>query len=339
MTSENPTSRTALILGATGGIGGAVARALLQRGWTIKALSRNAAAARRKLPQANWIQGDALDAEAVKAAAAGADLIVHAVNPPGYRDWETQVMPMLENTIAAAYDSGARILLPGTIYNFGPDAFPDLREDSPQNPQTRKGAIRVQMERRLKAASANGVSVIILRAGDFFGPGAANNWFSQGLVKPGKPVTSVIYPGRAGVGHQWAYLPDAAETMVRLVERAASLPAFAVYHMQGFWDRDGTELIAAIGRVAGRQPKIRHFPWWLLPFAAPFVPFMRELREMRYLWEQPLRMDNARLVAAIGEEPRTAIDEAIAATLGSLGCLPQTIASGRAADRGLQAFV
>jgi hypothetical protein len=33
-------------------------------------------------------------------------------------------MPMIENTIAAARSSGARILFPGTIYNYGPDAFP-----------------------------------------------------------------------------------------------------------------------------------------------------------------------------------------------------------------------
>jgi hypothetical protein len=36
-----------------------------------------------------------------------------------------------ENTIAAAKDSGARILLPGVIYNYGPDAFPIFKEDSP----------------------------------------------------------------------------------------------------------------------------------------------------------------------------------------------------------------
>lgn len=54
-----------------------------------------------------------------------------------------------------------------------------------------------------------------LRAGDFFGPKTANNWFSQGLVKPGKPVTAISYPGKRGVSHQWAYLPDVAETMVQ----------------------------------------------------------------------------------------------------------------------------
>ena len=38
---------------------------------------------------------------------------------------------VIENTIAAAKDSGARILLPGTIYNYGLDAFPIVKEDSP----------------------------------------------------------------------------------------------------------------------------------------------------------------------------------------------------------------
>ena len=38
---------------------------------------------------------------------------------------------MLDNTIAAAKAGGARILLPDTIYNYGPDVFPLLREESP----------------------------------------------------------------------------------------------------------------------------------------------------------------------------------------------------------------
>jgi nucleoside-diphosphate-sugar epimerase len=97
-----------------------------------------------------------MDAASVARAAEGVRLIVHAVNPPGYRNWGGLVLPMLDNTIAAARASGARVLLPGTIYNYGPNAFPMLREDSPQHPETRKGAIRVEMESRLRAASQDG---------------------------------------------------------------------------------------------------------------------------------------------------------------------------------------
>lgn len=333
MTGE--AKQTALILGATGGIGGAVARTLQARGWAIRALHRNAVETGTKTPGYEWIQGDAMKAEDVLAAAQGASLIVHAVNPAGYRNWGTLVLPMVDNTIAAAKAIGATVLLPGTIYNFGPDAFPLLHETSPQNPVTAKGKVRAEMERRLETASRQGVRVIILRAGDFFGPGAANSWFSQGLVTPGKPVATVTYPGKKGIGHQWAYLPDVAEAMARLIDRRETLAPFAVYHMQGFWDDDGTRLVAAIRRASGNpNMKVKAFPWWMMPFAAPFVPLLKELREMRYIWQEPLLMPNDRLVAAIGAEPWTPIDEAVRTSLVALGCLPPETAWAAAGPAG-----
>ncbi|MDR7048773.1 nucleoside-diphosphate-sugar epimerase [Duganella sp. 3397] len=315
--------KTALVLGATGGIGGAVARLLVARGWRVRALHRAPAQVQRSGDGFEWLHGDAMQRQDVVAAAQGAALIVHAVNPPGYRDWDKLVLPMIDNTIAAARAGGARILLPGTVYNFGPDALPGIAEDAPQHPVTRKGAIRVALETRLQAAAADGVRTLIVRAGDFFGPDAGNSWFAQGLVKPGLPVTAISYPGRPGVGHQWAYLPDVAETMLRLLEQEARLDTFACFHMAGHWDADGTQMIAAIARAAGRPSLRTHaFPWWLATLAAPFVPLMREMREMAYLWRQPVRMPNARLLELLGHEPHTSLDVAVHATLAGLGCLP-----------------
>lgn len=320
--------KTALVLGATGGIGGEVARRLAQSGWNLRALTRGGAG-HGPASGIEWIEGDALNRDDVMAAAEGVSLIVHAVNPPGYRDWDKLVLPMLDNTIAAARRAGARILLPGTVYNYGPDAFPDVVEASPQRPVTRKGAIRVEMERRLRDAADEGVSVLIVRAGDFFGPKAANSWFSQGLVKPGRSVAAISYPGLRGIGHQWAYLPDVAETMVRLIEREDRLGVFETFHMEGHWDADGTAMTSAIRRAAADPGlKIRTFPWWLLSLASPFVALFRELGEMRYLWRQPVRMRNDRLLGFLGEEPHTPIDEAVRATLIGQGCLP---AAGAAA--------
>ncbi len=322
MSNETDHVKTALILGATGGIGGAVADGLALRGWRIRALNRNAAEAARRRPEFDWIQGDAMQAADVLKAAEGADVIVHAVNPPGYRNWGQVVLPMLDNTIAAAKAVGARIVLPGTVYNFGPDVFPNVTEDSAQRPKTRKGAIRVQMERRLRAAAEQGdAPVIIVRAGDFFGGARANSWFSQAMVTPGKPIGTMTYPGKRGIGHQWAYLPDVAETMIRLIEKGDELPTFAVYHMRGHWDGDGRQMVDAVQRVLGHKVKVKAFPWWIVPLAAPFVPFMRELREMSYLWDVPLQMRNDRLLAVLGEEPHTPIDEAVRASLMSIGCM------------------
>ena len=319
------TQKTALILGATGGIGGEVAASLSQHGWQINALHRDPASASRRNRTApiKWIPGDALNPADVIKAAQGASLIVHAVNPPGYRNWAQWVLPMLDSSISAARASGARILLPGTIYNYGPDAFPILSEDSPQNPLTRKGKIRAEMERRLRAAAASGVRSLIVRAGDFFGPAAAgNNWFSQGLVKPAKRVTSISYPGRRGLGHAWAYLPDLAETMRQLAERESTLGPFETFHFAGHWDADGTQMTQAIRSAAG-DPNIavRGFPWPLVTLLSPFVTLFREMREMRYLWAQRLQLTNERLLGVLRSEPHTPLEQAVRTTLTGLGCL------------------
>ena len=321
MTSD----RTALVLGATGGIGGEVARRLVAAGgWAVRALHRNPdrLSASSKPPGVDWRRGDAMSAADVAPAAEGVSVIVHAVNPPGYRNWRELALPMLDNTITAARANRAKIVLPGTVYNFGPDAFPVLRENSPQNPVTVKGRIRAEMERRLRAAASAGASVLIVRAGDFFGPRAGNNWFSQALVKPGKPVSAITYPGRRGVGHQWAYLPDVAETMARLLEKSEALEPFAVFHMDGHWDATSARMIEAIRAAAGNQNiKVRKMPWLMMRLLSPFVPLFRELSEMRYLWREPIRMDNARLTAVLGAEPHTPLEDAVRDTLIGLGCL------------------
>ncbi|WP_247883727.1 NAD(P)H-binding protein [Azospirillum sp. B21] len=312
------TDRTALVLGATGGVGGEMARALAARGWTVRGLRRKPAE-RLRQDGIQWMFGDAMNAADVAAAAEGAALIVHAVNPPGYRHWDRLVLPMLDNSIAAACVNRARILLPGTVYNYGPDVFPLIPETAAQNPLTRKGAIRVEMERRLHRAVGQGARLLILRCGDFFGPQAGNSWFSQGLLTPGKPPTRINQPGRPGIGHQWAYLPDVAETAMRLLDREAELGNDAMFHMDGHWDADGGRMVSAILRALGEPSlPVRRMPWWVLRLAGPAVPLFRELSEMRYLWQEPVRLDNRRLLAFLGEEPHTPLDPAVRRTLAGL---------------------
>jgi len=202
--------RIAVVLGATGGIGGAVARRLVDGGWTVRALVRSQSLAR--VPAGvTAIAGNAMDAAAIAAAATGAKLIVHAVNPPGYRDWDTLVLPMLDNTIAAARMQRATVLLPGTVYNYGPDSFPLIDEAAPQHPQTRKGEIRVEMEDRLRRAAA---LAIFARSssgqGIFSGPagqttGSARHWSGPAPVRQ----SSAIPVNRASAinGHTCPMLP------------------------------------------------------------------------------------------------------------------------------------
>jgi len=311
-------AKTALVIGATGGVGGATADALLRRGWRVKALNRDpeTAARRSRLAGVDWVAGDAMVAADVVRAAKDASIVFHGANPPGYRNWKGLALPMLESSLSAVKASGARLILPGTVYNYGPDAGDLVAEDAPQNPLTRKGAIRVAMERRIETS---GVPALIVRAGDFFAPSSGNNWFAQGLVTPGKPLRAVTYPGAHDIGHQWAYLPDLAETFARLLDREGELPSFARFHFGGHWLAPGVEMAEAIRRVAGKPDlPIRALPWFALRLVAPFNETLREMMEMRYLWRRPLRMTNDRLTAFLGAEPHTPLDDAVRATLAGL---------------------
>jgi nucleoside-diphosphate-sugar epimerase len=314
--------RKALVLGATGGIGGEVAAALVRHGWRVVALVRDPdrdVSGKKQLTGVERVGGDAMSAADVRRAAEGVQVIIHAVNPPGYRNWGDLVLPMIDNSIAAAKAVGAKVVLPGTVYNYGPDAFPDLREDSPQNPVTEKGRIRVELERRLESASRDGASAMVVRFGDFFGPVPGNSWFSQGMVTPGKELAVISYPGKPSVGHAWAYLPDAGETIARLLDRQDELPPFSRFHFAGEWDADGTSMTRAIAAAVGRpETKVKRVPWPLLGLAGLFQQTPRELYKMRYLWNTPVRLDNAALVAFLGEEPHTPLPAAVAATLKAL---------------------
>jgi nucleoside-diphosphate-sugar epimerase len=142
------------------------------------------------------------------------------------------------------------------------------------------------------------------------------------MVKPGRPLKSVVYPGQRNAGHAWAYLPDLAEAVALLADREASLPDFDSFHFAGHWFERGVEFAEAVRRVSQNPDlPIRGFPWIFIYLASPFVTFFREALEMRYLWRVPLRLDNSKLVALLGQEPHTLVDRALRTTLAELGCI------------------
>ncbi len=311
-------SKQALVIGATGGVGSEVALALLRHGWTVRGLARDLVRARQTGPAGvDWVQGDAmLEGDVVRAAAA-VDMIFHGANPPGYRNWRGLAIPMLRNAISAAEAVGARLVYPASVYVYGPDAGILVAEDAPQHPRTRKGRIRVEMEAMLHAASVKGLRTLIVRAGDFYGPRAPSSWVSTVLLRDGKTLRRVVTPERPGVGHAWAYLPDLAETVASLADRDAELADEERLHFGGHF-LEGRGMSNAVQRLLGGTVPIRPFRWLPVYLGAPFVTFLREVIEMRYLWQVPLRLDNRRLVVLLGQEPHTALDKAVRVSRAAL---------------------
>ena len=82
-------------------------------------------------------------------------------------------------------------------------------------------------------------------------------------------------------------------------------------------------MVRAVRGIAGNPAiKARRMPWGLMGLLAPFNETVREMMEIRPLWRMPIQLDNARLIAFLGAEPATPLEQAVQATLRGMGCLP-----------------
>jgi nucleoside-diphosphate-sugar epimerase len=313
---------TVLILGANGRLGTAAAQAFDAAGWRVLAQVRREPAS--GLPRsATPLRAGLTDSARLADAARGARVVIHAVNPV-YTRWDAEAMPALQAGLDLAERLGAHFMLPGNVYNFGAGMPALLGENTPQRPTTRKGEIRVAMERLIEQRSASGrLTASVIRAGDFFGAGTGN-WFDQAIVKSLR-AGKLVYPGPLDRAHAWAYLPDLARAFVRVAQQTDRAP-FSCWHFEGH-TLTGAELLAVIEAEAtslGLAPvhgfRRGRLPWGLIAAMGVVVPMWRELARMRYLWEVPHALDGQRLAAlASPASPSTPIHAAVRESLLGLG--------------------
>jgi nucleoside-diphosphate-sugar epimerase len=311
------TTQTVLILGANGRFGRVVAQAFAAAGWRV------IAQARKPLLDAGHeeLRADVTQATAICNAARGAAVVVNAMNPL-YAEWDTLARPLNDAAIAIARGLGATLMFPGNVYNYGSPIPREINEETPPRPTNPKGELRCRMEAAMRQP---GIKSIVVRAGDFFGGPGAGSWMDQAIVKD-LARGRITYPGPRNLEHAWAYLPDLARTFVLLAAARGRLADHESFHFPGH-TLSGDELVQAIAEAARRRgllaadraPTVRGMPWPLIRMAGLFVPMLRELARMSYLWREPHRLASRRLSEAVGRVPATPIVEALEATLGEPG--------------------
>jgi nucleoside-diphosphate-sugar epimerase len=326
---------TVLVLGANGRFGAAAVQAFAAAGWRVLAQARRGPA--QPLPRGAVALATPLaDTAALAAQAAGASVVVYAVNPV-YTRWDDELMPLFRQGVAVAQRLGARFMLPGNVYNFG-EALPALlREDTPQRPSTEKGRQRVAMEAELRDLSAQGLDSTVIRAGDFFGAGSGS-WLDLVIAK-NIARGRLVYPGPLDRPHAWAYLPDLAQAFVAVAGAPGLRDVRGVQrlHFAGH-TLTGREMLAALAEAAaplGLRPAggFRHgsLPWGLIRAAGWVHPMSREIARMSYLWRVPHALDGSALQRAVGPLPSTPIVAALQAALVELGHGPRARATVAAA--------
>ncbi len=307
--------RTALVLGASGSFGGAVAAEMLRRGWRVRALARNPQ--RLSRDGIDIRQGDALDVDRVIQVADGVDVIFHGVNYP-YHQWTANMERVTSNALRAARAHNATLVFPGNVYGFGRQTDASLPETAGMRPNSEKGRLRVKLETMLKAATLDDrARVLVVRAGDYFGPTVRNGLVDRvfGNAVAGKAMQVF---GKLDAAHQWSYVPDLARLALDLLEKGEALTPFEIVHDRGYLARPQLAFLKSIAARAGKpELTIRRVPWTLLRLAGLFDPVARELREMRYLFDEAVIIDDPRRQALLPDFRWTPIEQAIDATLAS----------------------
>jgi len=254
-------TKTVLILGGSGKVGKHSAVAFENAGWTVRQFNRKT--------------------DDMVIAAQGANVIVNGMNPAKYHDWARTIPAITAQVTAAAKASGATVIVPGNVYNFG-NRGGEFNETTPQEPRTRKGRIRVEMEQAYRDA---GVQTIVLRAGNFLDPNQEGDIQSMLILKAARKGKLTTL-GAPDVLQSHAYLPDWARAAVLLAERRDGLEVFEDVPFPGH-TFTMEELRQVVATRLERQVKMSRFPWWSISLLAPFNEMMREFKEMRYLNDMP----------------------------------------------------
>lgn len=284
---------TCLLTGATGFLGAHVARALLARGWTVRALVRGGPSRISELARSGVgvVPGDLSPQTDLAAAAAGADAIVHLAGVTKARTLEEYREVNARGTERLA--RGARRTAPDALFLLvssqaaaGParDGRPVAEEDPPR-PVSWYGLSKREGEEAL-AREWPGTRVVI-RPSVVFGPG------DRGLLVLFRAAARGVLPVPSG------------RSRVQLIRAERAADALAAAAARRDLDRRTAFLCdpepASIARIAGevaslppRRPLLLPVPPLLLRLAGA-VETARETLTRR---SRPFNADKARELLA-----------------------------------------
>jgi dihydroflavonol-4-reductase len=194
-----------LVLGATGFIGGQIARRALQTGHDVRALRRrHTVGALADLTQRiEWVAGDLNDSESLVAAAQGCDVMFHAAayypssgqNVEHLEDIEAQVnyaQAQMGRVLQAARKAKLdRVVYTSSLTTVGPPGEPGRLADErdyycPGSTDSAYYETKFAMEAMALQAADEGLPVVVLLPTAVFGPGDVKPTTGQLLMEVAK---------------------------------------------------------------------------------------------------------------------------------------------------------
>ena len=171
-----------LVTGATGLIGGAVARRLASAGHGVLGLARSEASAAKLAGQGyTAVHGDLADAATIAEAARGADAVVHAASP-GDRNTAAYDEAATRAIIDALRGTAKRFVYTSGCLVYGATGDTPATEDSPLHPIDLV-RFRQALEGEILGAAADGVHPIVIRPGWVYGDRGGTAMMMVGSAK------------------------------------------------------------------------------------------------------------------------------------------------------------
>ena len=295
-----------VVLGASGGAGNAIVRALHADGRTVRAVNRSGQA---NVPESvDVVAADLMTANGAADACREADVVYMAAQPP-YHRWTDEFPPMIENVIGAVEKSEAKLVMVDNLYSYGPEAG-TINEQTHERATDKKGLVRRHMTGKLFDAHADGrIRLTIGRASDYFGPRADNSVLTALAIEPATERKTARWPGSLESPHSVAYLPDIAAAYVLLgTDERADGKTWILPHPDPV---TGRRFLDLVNEALPTPVNTGALSVMLLRLASPFHVPSRELLGIAYQWTDPFVVDDSAFRSAFGPFELTATDHAV----------------------------
>ncbi len=235
------------IAGASGYIGGAVAAALVERGHSVSGLARSdETAAALQARGITPVLGTLDDAEVLAKAVREADVTVNAANAGHRAAAETMVKALAGSGKVFIHTSGSSIV--GTRAR-GELVEAVFDEDTPFQPSPQRAA-RVEIDRLVRAAAAEGVRTVVIAPSLIYGRGRGLNPHSiqvPWLIALAKKAGVAKHIGSGANRWSNVHIDDVVALYLAAIERA---PAGAFYFAEN-GENSMREVCEAVSRMLG----------------------------------------------------------------------------------------
>ena len=280
------------ILGSGGSVGIELAKSLKYFTDDIRLVSRNP----KKVNDTDQLlPADLMNRDEVFKAVNGSEIVYLTIGLEySTKVWKELWPPLMQNVIDACIANKSKLVFFDNVYAVGGDFVRHITEESPISPTSKKGEIRAQVDLMLLEYMNSGkIKVIIARAPDFYGGNIDKSMLMTVIYKNLASGKKAQWLFNAKVKHSYIYVPDAGKATALLGNTPAA------YNQVWNLPTDRKSLtaeqwIALFAKEMGKKDHYQLIPAWMVGILGIFIPFMKELHEMRYQFDREFFFDSTK---------------------------------------------